>query len=82
LRQLVKESIFEGLLRMGADKLGDWHGEARVLYLPLKNTHIDGSTVKVFGFNYYSICLIIVGLNFHSASLYGPFHLLLFIDSK
>ena len=75
-KQLVRESTFEDLAAMDASKLGDWRGSAIVLYLPLKNIHIDGSSVKVSEIDYYSTCLIIIGLNSILANLMGASYLL------
>ena len=59
-----------------ASKLGDWHDSAKALYLPLKNIHIDGSTVKVSEIDYYSSCLIVIGLESNLANLMGASYLL------
>jgi hypothetical protein len=69
LKQLVRENTFEDLGGRDADKLDDWHVEAIALYLPLKNIHIDGSSMKVFETDYYSTCSITFGLSLHLTNL-------------
>jgi len=75
-KQPVRDSTFVDCAEKGASKPSDSHGEAIRLYLLLKNRQIDGSTRKEFEIDYYSTCLIIIGLNSILANLMGASYLL------